>query len=97
LLFKWEKGVAGRSSVGGSHFGNGFMDIHHHGGDEIFVREVFSRASYSQAEHFLHGDVSLDVNAIVHEVLIVDGKARMYFGLFPAFLRIPLNYIYPSG
>jgi hypothetical protein len=60
-------------------------------------QEVFSRASYSQAEHFLHGDVSLDVNAIVHEVLIVDGKARMYFGLFPAFLRIPLNYIYPSG
>jgi hypothetical protein len=59
------------------------------GGDEIFVSEVLSRAYDSQAEHFLHGDVGVDLNAIVHEVLIVDGKTRMYFGPFPAFLRIP--------
>jgi len=29
--------------------------------------------------------------------MIVNGKARMYFGPFPAFLRIPLNLIYPAG
>jgi hypothetical protein len=27
----------------------------------------------------------------------VDGKVRMYFGPFPAFLRIPLNLFYPAG
>ena len=27
----------------------------------------------------------------------MDGKARMYFGPFPAFVRIPLNFIYPNG
>jgi len=44
VAVQWEKGVAGRTSAGGSNFGNGFVDIHHHGDDEIFVREVFSRA-----------------------------------------------------
>ena len=29
--------------------------------------------------------------------MIVDGKVRMYFGPFPAFLRIPLNFVYPAG
>jgi hypothetical protein len=29
--------------------------------------------------------------------MIIDGKARMYFGPFPALLRIPLNLIYPAG
>ena len=66
------------------------------GGDEIFVSEVLSRAYDSQAEHFLHGDVGVDLNAIVHEVPIVDGNTRMYFGPFPAFLRFSLNYIVPE-
>jgi hypothetical protein len=67
------------------------------GGQQIFVSEVLGSAYDSQAEHFLRGDVGVDGNAIVHEVLIVNGKSQMYFGPFPAFLRIPLNYIYPSG
>jgi hypothetical protein len=67
------------------------------GGQQIFVNEVLGRAYDSQAEHFLRGDVGVDWYAIKHEVLLVNGKARMYFGPFPAFLRIPLNYIYPSG
>src|SRR5215216_6428771 len=67
------------------------------GGRQIFVNEMLSEAYDSQAEHFLRGDVGVDGGAIRHEILIVDGKARMYFGPFPALLRIPLNYIYPSG
>src|SRR5438876_10697527 len=29
--------------------------------------------------------------------MIVNGKVRMYFGPFPALLRIPLNFVYPAG
>lgn len=67
------------------------------GGGDVFVEEVLGKAYDSQGEHFLRGDVGVDAEVIAHEVLIVDGKARMYFGPFPAFLRIPLNLIYPSG
>src|SRR5919106_3324510 len=67
------------------------------GGRDVFVKEVLGGAYDSQAEHFLRGDVGVDRDAIVHEILIVDGKSRMYFGPFPAFLRIPLNFLYPSG
>jgi hypothetical protein len=67
------------------------------GGRQIFVKEVLGGAYDSQAEHFLRGDVDVDAEAIGHEAMIVDGKVRMYFGPFPAFLRIPLNFIYPAG
>ena len=67
------------------------------GGRQIFVNEVLGKAYDSQAEHFLRGDVGVDGDAIRHEIMIVNDKPRMYFGPFPAFLRIPLNYIYPGG
>jgi hypothetical protein len=67
------------------------------GGQQIFVNEILSEAYDSQAEHFLRGDVGVDGGAIRHEAMIVNGKARMYFGPFPAFVRIPLNFVYPSG
>ena len=67
------------------------------GGRHVFVKEVLGGAYDSQAEHFLRGNVDVDVEAISHEAMIVDGKVRMYFGPFPAFLRIPLNAIYPAG
>jgi hypothetical protein len=67
------------------------------GGRDIFVREVLGGAYDSQAEHFLRGDVGVDAAAIGHETMIVNGKVRMYFGPFPALLRIPLNFIYPAG
>src|SRR5437762_10115289 len=67
------------------------------GGRQIFVKEVLGAAYDSQAEHFLRGDVDVDVEAISHEAMIVNGKVRMYFGPFPAFLRIPLNFVYPAG
>ncbi|HEV2047506.1 MAG TPA: hypothetical protein VGQ95_13025 [Chthoniobacterales bacterium] len=67
------------------------------GGRQVFVKEVLGSAYDSQAEHFLRGNVDVDGEAIRHEAIVVDGKARMYFGPFPALLRIPLNYIYPAG
>jgi hypothetical protein len=67
------------------------------GGRQVFVEEVLGKAYDSQAEHFLRGDVGVDGDAIRHEVMVVKGKSYMYFGPFPALLRIPLNYIYPQG
>ncbi len=67
------------------------------GGRQVFVKEVLGGAFDSQAEHFLQGNVDVDVEAIGHEAMIVDGRVRMYFGPFPAFLRIPLNSVYPTG
>src|SRR5215475_10051026 len=67
------------------------------GGRQTFVKEVLGGAYDSQAEHFLRGDVDVDVEAIGHEAMIVNGKVRMYFGPFPALLRIPLNSVYPAG
>jgi hypothetical protein len=67
------------------------------GGRDIFVKEVLGSAYDSQAKHFLRGDVGVDAAAIGHETMIVNGKVRMYFGPFPALLRIPLNFIYPPG
>jgi len=67
------------------------------GGGHVFVKEVLGDAFDSQAEHFLHGNVDVDGEAIRWEAMVVNGKARMYFGPFPALLRIPLNLIYPAG
>src|SRR5258708_4249825 len=67
------------------------------GGRDIFVKEVLGGAYDSQAEQFLRGDVGVDSAAIAHETMIVNGKGRMYFGPFPALLRVPLNFIYPAG
>jgi hypothetical protein len=67
------------------------------GGEQIFVKEMLGGAYDSQAEHFLRGNVDVDVDAIRHESMIVNGKVRMYFGPFPSFVRIPLNFVYPAG
>jgi hypothetical protein len=67
------------------------------GGRHVFVKEVLGDAYDSQAEHLLRGDPGVDVEAIRWEAMIVDGKVRMYFGPFPAFLRIPLNLVYPAA
>ena len=67
------------------------------GGRQIFVKEVLGGAYDSQAEHFLRGNVDVDVEAISHEAMIVNDHVRMYFGPFPALLRIPLNFLYPAG
>lgn len=67
------------------------------GGAHVLVKEWLGEAYDSQAEHFLRGDVGVDVGAISSEAMIVNGKVRTYFGPFPAFVRIPLNFVYPPG
>lgn len=67
------------------------------GGRQIFFKEALGDAFDSQAEHFLRGRVDVDGEAIRWEAMIVNGTPRMYFGPFPALLRIPLNLIYPAG
>ena len=67
------------------------------GGRHVFVQDMLGEAYDSQAEHLLHGDPGVSGDAIRHEVMIVNGKSRMYFGPFPALLRIPLNFVYPQG
>src|SRR5437763_8478214 len=67
------------------------------GGRQVFVKEVLGGAYDSQAEHFLRGDVDVDAEAISHEAMIVNDHVRMYFGPFPALLRIPLDFAYPAG
>ena len=67
------------------------------GGRQVFVKEVLGSAYDSQSEHFLRGDVDVDAAAIGHEAMIVKDHVRMYFGPFPAFLRIPLNFLYPAA
>lgn len=64
---------------------------------QVFFADMLGAAYDSQAEHFLRGDVDVDGAAIQHEAMIVSGKTRMYFGPFPAFLRLPLNLVYPAG
>src|SRR5207248_1093734 len=66
-------------------------------GGHLFVKEVLGDAFDSQAEHFLHGNVYVDVEAIRPEAIVIGGEARMYFGPFPALLRVPLNFVYPGG
>lgn len=67
------------------------------GGRQVFVKEVLGEAFDSQEEHFLRGNADVDGEAIRWESMIVNGHVRMYFGPFPALLRIPLNFVYPSG
>ena len=66
-------------------------------GRHVFVHEALSDAFDSQAEHFLHGDVDVADEAVRWEGIVINGHARMYFGPFPSFLRMPLNAIYPAG
>ena len=67
------------------------------GGHQLFINEVLGDAYDSQADHLLSGDVGVDPAASRWETMMVNGKARIYFGPFPAFARMPLNYFYPAG
>jgi hypothetical protein len=67
------------------------------GGRQILVNEILSQAYDSHAEHLLRGDPGVDGEAIRAEAMVVNGRICMYFGPFPAFVRMPLNYVYPSG
>ena len=57
------------------------------GGRQIFVNEMLKREVYDSQRYTSGGDPGVDGGAIRHESNIVDGKTRMYFGPFPAFVR----------
>jgi hypothetical protein len=59
------------------------------------LRTQFANGAYSdffdiQAEALLRGDLALPANSIGIEAFVVDGREQMYFGLFPALLRMPV-------
>jgi hypothetical protein len=59
------------------------------------MRTHFDNGAYSnffdiQAEALLRGDLALPANSIGIEAFVVDGREQMYFGLFPALLRLPV-------
>lgn len=58
-------------------------------------RTQFDNAAFAhffdfQAEALLRGDLALEKNSIGLEAFVVDGEDHMYFGLFPALLRVPI-------
>ena len=44
----------------------------------------------SMLEHLLRGEFDVDPAAVVFEGIIRDGRTYVYFGILPAFLRLPL-------
>ncbi len=59
-------------------------------------RTQFDNGAYAdffdlQAEALLRGDLALPPNSIGLEAFVVDGREQMYFGLFPALLRLPIT------
>lgn len=59
------------------------------------LRRQFTNGAYShffdyQAEALMRGDLALPRGAIGIEAFVVDGREQMYFGSFPAIIRMPL-------
>ena len=55
-----------------------------------FDNDAYSQFFDIQAEALLRGDLALPENSIGIEAFVVDGREQMYFGLFPAILRMPV-------
>jgi len=61
-------------------------------------RTQFDNRAYAdffdiQAEALLRGDLALPKNSLGLEAFVVDGREQMYFGLFPALLRLPITAV----
>lgn len=56
-----------------------------------FDNSAFAHFFDYQAEALLRGDLALEKDSIGLEAFVVDGKDQMYFGLFPALLRLPIE------
>ncbi len=61
-----------------------------------FGRTQFDNRAYAdffdiQADALLRGNLALPANSLGLEAFIVDGREQMYFGLFPALLRLPIT------
>jgi NPCBM/NEW2 domain-containing protein len=66
------------------------------GTGEILVGEARGVSYDSLARNLTHFDASVDPRAIAWEGYSVRGKTYMYFGAFPAFLRILPVHFFPS-
>ena len=67
---------------------NGSFDFFHDPPREIVSGVVFN----SMLWHLLHGNFTVDPDAIRLEAFVRDGKTYTYFGIAPAFLRLPLLF-----
>lgn len=63
---------------------------------EILRGEFLGVAYDSLASHLLRGSAEVDQGAIQFERYELDGKVFMYFGPFPALVRILLNFMAPG-
>ena len=54
----------------------------------LFAPELFSRAYGSMLMHMLHGEFTVDPEAIGYEAFPRDGKVYSYFGIFSSLLRL---------
>ncbi|MDP6979279.1 MAG: hypothetical protein QF570_11860 [Myxococcota bacterium] len=66
------------------------------GTGDILGPEMLSGSFDSLAQSFLRGSAEVDPDAIRWEAFVVDGRAYMYFGPWPALLRLPLVLIAPG-
>ena len=55
---------------------------------QLFAPEMLDRAFDNMLVHLLHGEFTVDRDAIGFEAFTRDGKAYTYFGIFPAVLRL---------
>lgn len=67
-----------------------------YGTGEFYHRELRGDVYDSLAKHLLKGSAEVDTESINWEGFKINGKTFMYFGPFPALLRIPLNALFPS-
>jgi hypothetical protein len=55
---------------------------------QLFVPEMLDKTFNNMLMHLLHGDFTVDHQAIDFEAFWRDGKTYAYFGIFPAVLRL---------
>ena len=67
-----------------------------YGSWNIFKSERFGIAYDSLSQSLLNGECTVPLDTIEWEAFSVNGKTYMYFGPWPSFLRILLNYLFPS-
>jgi len=66
------------------------------GNGELFTESMLGSAYDALGQSLLSGDTQVPRAAIRWEAFEVDGRSVMYFGAFPAFLRIAANALSPS-
>jgi hypothetical protein len=62
----------------------------------FFEPELLGKVFDAQAESFMAGRIDVDRSKVGWEYFVVDGKTQIYWGPWPAFLRIPLLLAWPQ-